>query len=386
MPYHKLRNPLRISAAPFKPSFLSIPPSPFSPRTPLTPVLPNRQRDEKTNQQSVVVYPKPPIEAPTSPLSWMWKCHQCRHSYRLGVTRRCLEDGHHFCSGATAITTVQKSSSPRKSRKHRACASKFDYSGWKTVGRWRRGGPKCKAITCTGSQADSQDKLPRQQDCWNMCDYPSECRWGKRFGIHTPVETSFPSIEVTSMPSLTAPVNFMPRSTLTRRNCGNIHTPRQADKTDFWGTLLASAERRKSAGERGASQLSNTMEKNKTQGQGGNTPDEKNSDGDVAMETIDPALLDRPGNTPLSIHSDTSTVGSFRALVSRTRYRRVKSHSKVHSTTDKNCVGQKPMVPRHVTTELDDQVRLNDSDMLIEGFAPLHRVQSRGAGYQSCSV
>ncbi|KAB2104080.1 hypothetical protein AG0111_0g7263 [Alternaria gaisen] len=129
-----------------------------------------------------------------------------------------------------------------------------------------------------------------------MCDYPSECRWGKRFGIHTPVETSFPSIEVTSMPSLTAPVNFMPRSTLTRRNCGNIHTPRQADKTDFWGTLLASAERRKSAGERGASQLSNTMEKNKTQGQGGNTPDEKNSDGDVAMETIDPALLDRPGS------------------------------------------------------------------------------------------
>ncbi|CAN9432845.1 unnamed protein product [Alternaria alternata] len=86
----------------------------------------------------------------------------------------------------------------------------------------------------------------------------------------------------------------MPRSTLTRQNCGNIHTPRQADKTDFWGTLLASAERRQSAGERGASQLSKTMEKNKTQGQGGNTPDEKDSDGDVAMETIDPALLDRP--------------------------------------------------------------------------------------------
>ncbi|CAN9449467.1 unnamed protein product [Alternaria alternata] len=143
------------------------------------------------------------------------------------------------------------------------------------------------------------------------------------------------------MPSLTAPVNFMPRSTFTRQNCGNIHTPRQADKTDFWGTLLASAERRKSAGERGASQLSETMEKNKTQGQDGNTPDEKDSDGDVAMETIDPALLDRPG--------------SLRALVSRTRYRRVKSRSKVHSTTNKNCVGQKPMMPRHVTTELDDQ-------------------------------
>ncbi|CAN9466881.1 unnamed protein product [Alternaria alternata] len=196
-------------------------------------------------------------------------------------------------------------------------------------------------------QADSQDKLPRQQDCWNTCDYPSECRWGKRFGIHTPVETSFLGIEVNPIPSLTAPVNFMPRSTFTRQNCGNIHTPRQADKTDFWGTLLASAERRKSAGERGASQLSETMEKNKTQGQDGNTPDEKDSDGDVAMETIDPALLDRPG--------------SLRALVSRTRYRRVKSRSKVHSTTNKNCVGQKPMMPRHVTTELDDQRAEPDS-------------------------
>ncbi|CAN9478319.1 unnamed protein product [Alternaria alternata] len=115
----------------------------------------------------------------------------------------------------------------------------------------------------------------------------------------------------------------MPRSTLTRQNCGNIHTPRQADKTDFWGTLLASAERRQSAGERGASQLSKTMEKNKTQGQGGNTPDEKDSDGDVAMETIDPALLDRPG--------------SLRALVSRTRYRRVKSRSKVHKLDDQRA-------------------------------------------------
>ncbi|KAI5379979.1 hypothetical protein J4E82_001051 [Alternaria postmessia] len=135
----------------------------------------------------------------------------------------------------------------------------------------------------------------------------------------------------------------------------------QADKTDFWGTLLASAERRKSAGERGASQLCNTMEKNKTQRQGGNTPDEKDSDGDVAMETVDPALLDRPGNTPLSTHSDTSTAGSLRGLVSRTRYRRVKSRSKVHSTTDKNYVGPKPMVPRHLTTELDDQRAEPDS-------------------------
>jgi hypothetical protein len=33
------------------------------------------------------------------------------------------------------------------------------------------------------------------KDCWNRCDYPSECRWGKRFGVDTPVQVSFPSLE-----------------------------------------------------------------------------------------------------------------------------------------------------------------------------------------------
>jgi hypothetical protein len=33
------------------------------------------------------------------------------------------------------------------------------------------------------------------KDCWNRCDYPSECRWGKQFGVDTPVQVSFPSLE-----------------------------------------------------------------------------------------------------------------------------------------------------------------------------------------------
>ena len=31
--------------------------------------------------------------------------------------------------------------------------------------------------------------LPRK-DCWNTCDYPSECRWGKQYGVQTPVKTT----------------------------------------------------------------------------------------------------------------------------------------------------------------------------------------------------
>lgn len=38
------------------------------------------------------------------------------------------------------------------------------------------------------------------KDCWNKCDYPSECRWGKQYGVQTPVRptTTVPSSPPTS--------------------------------------------------------------------------------------------------------------------------------------------------------------------------------------------
>ncbi|TKA67372.1 hypothetical protein B0A55_08756 [Friedmanniomyces simplex] len=30
------------------------------------------------------------------------------------------------------------------------------------------------------------------KDCWGKCDYPSECRWGKQYGVHTPVSSTPP--------------------------------------------------------------------------------------------------------------------------------------------------------------------------------------------------
>jgi hypothetical protein len=32
----------------------------------------------------------------------------------------------------------------------------------------------------------------KKKECWNRCDYPSECRWGKQFGVDTP-KVSAPS-------------------------------------------------------------------------------------------------------------------------------------------------------------------------------------------------
>lgn len=384
----KARNSLQIFATPFKSSFLSIPPSPFSPRTPLTPPLPDRQRAQKPDRQTLSTYPASQHEAPSSPLAWMWKCHKCHHSYRLGVTRRCLEDGHHFCSGNTTMKSWRKSNSSRKQRNHRACPSEFDYEGWKTIGRWRRGGPKRSARTRTGTAVNGLDKIRERQDCWNTCDYPSECRWGRKFGIHTPVQSVFPSVEINNtMPTLTAPVNTMPEGILKAGDCnGGPSTSRKPVKTNLWTALLASAERRKSAGERGGSPLSAVEEKDRVGGDIEVTSARKDSDGDVIMGTIYPALLnnassERSSSQSQSEASSSSAVDSLKALVSRRRYRRVKSRFRMNGSVDKKHAEVGHAVMGNVKERIEDQASFEE-DMVVEGFAPLCRVRSRG----SCSV
>lgn len=40
--------------------------------------------------------------------------------------------------------------------------------------------------TAGGNNTEGSSTL---KDCWTQCDYPSQCRWGKRVGIHTPSPT-----------------------------------------------------------------------------------------------------------------------------------------------------------------------------------------------------
>ncbi|OJD37085.1 uncharacterized protein BKCO1_8000227 [Diplodia corticola] len=189
--------PLTITPAPFRPSKLSIPPSPFSPRLPLTPpastpkegsLVPNRNKRELSS---------PSTPPPSPPLKWIWQCHVCHRAYLLGMTRRCLDDGHYFCSGVTTVKTWRASANPRKGRrtkKHRACASEFDYGGWKAFGEWRRNEEAIRRAsfadtvdfsTSTGGflspRPSAQSKVAR--NCWNTCDFPSECRWGSQHGV-----------------------------------------------------------------------------------------------------------------------------------------------------------------------------------------------------------
>ncbi|KAF2000585.1 hypothetical protein P154DRAFT_545630 [Amniculicola lignicola CBS 123094] len=307
---------LKIHPTPFKPSFLSIPPSPFSPLTPLA-----HQAPSITYPIRSLPTPGSSAPLPQSPLQWLWQCHQCTRTYSLGVTRRCLEDGHRFCSGTTTVHNWRKALNPRKARRkrHRACASEFDYAGWKGWGRWRRSGRRDSLHDSDeeewGGSSFSSDAMlvegkwkekgkgksrglfrgsdgegtGKPKDCWNMCDYPSECRWGRQFGVHTPLTPIFPTIPIEPPPD-----NTTFEGILKGENVKDVHTTtkegkqEKSEKLDFWGALLASATRRRSVPP--SSPLSNVPEEVEPEIEMERVEDERDRDGDVIMGSTEPAL------------------------------------------------------------------------------------------------
>ncbi|KAF2268415.1 hypothetical protein CC78DRAFT_575887 [Lojkania enalia] len=253
----KSKQKLKIHPTPFKPSHLSIPPSPFSPQTPL--ILPSN-RPAIVNRK--LPTPDALVPAPPSPLHWVWTCHQCNHSYALGVTRRCLHDGHFFCSGTTTVKNWRKSVNPRKIKRHRACDSEFDYQGWKDWGRWKRSGMKdsihndydssssswssssssspSSSFTTTRAASFRCPELqkPKQKDCWNTCDYPSKCRWDRQIGVHTPLVSQL--LATSTIPPLPPKPS---EGVLEIENVKSNDGVQKAEKLDFWRLLFASATR-----------------------------------------------------------------------------------------------------------------------------------------------
>ncbi|CAI6335224.1 unnamed protein product [Periconia digitata] len=381
MVHDKNKVQLKINPEPFKPSHLSIPPSPFSPQTPLTNTI-NRPSTRRTK-----TYRRPATETPPPPLQWLWQCHQCHRSYSLGVTRRCLEDGHHFCAGTTTVKTWRKPLRARKFKRHRACASEFDYQGWKNWGRWRRSGrkdsiydddedssssssstssasPYSSSSASSGSEdAQSQGSQALQEkDCWNACDYPSECRWGKRFGVHTPTSATFPTFEIVSASSVSnAPPTSDPSpaavttTTATTKAVEGVLNPEnyQPDlgkkplKTDLWDALVASATRRKSVPP--SSPLASVAEE-----PGVNDPSvvEKDRDGDVVMSCSEEQASSSQAFSPPA----TSALASLKGVFRRS--------SKIYSKSVRRG------------TEVKDAG-------LVDELTPLERVKSRDSGYHS---
>ena len=106
--------------------------------------------------------------------------------------------------------------------RHKACASEFDYAGWKVWGAWRRDCGEQRAaagalvgLLDEGGEAtgmgwwgkDAEEDRRRCKDCWGRCDYPSECRWGRQYGVATPT-TVTASPEVTPPARETAAVEY----------------------------------------------------------------------------------------------------------------------------------------------------------------------------------
>ncbi|KAF1809009.1 hypothetical protein P152DRAFT_379577, partial [Eremomyces bilateralis CBS 781.70] len=88
---------MRVTSVPYRSSNLAIPTSPFSPITPVAINISRPSRAESPRSTSPKSKRKPLSPPPQSPLQWLWQCHICKASYPLGVTRRCLVDGHYFC-------------------------------------------------------------------------------------------------------------------------------------------------------------------------------------------------------------------------------------------------------------------------------------------------
>lgn len=116
----------------------------------------------------------------------------CQSVYSLGVTRRCLEDGHIFCSrpkqatsDSPSVTSESRSPSPgelarkskeerrkRKRRPRQECRSEFDYAGWKKYYAWRR---EIQAIQAEKHGSSLINKDQTTPNCWMECTFPSEC-------------------------------------------------------------------------------------------------------------------------------------------------------------------------------------------------------------------
>lgn len=143
--------------------------------SPVTPVTPDKSNKKSSNtitsplRASQLLLPPPPAK----PLNWVWQCHQCRSRYQLSVTRRCLIDGHYYCSGDSAQTQRNN----KRRRKAQSCTSEFDYVGWQDWGQWRR---KCSALRAYANGKAA----PKMHGC-EGCSFPSQCRYESR----PPVET-----------------------------------------------------------------------------------------------------------------------------------------------------------------------------------------------------
>jgi hypothetical protein len=399
IPVHPPKKPLKIHPTPFKSSLLSIPTSPFSPVTPLSAHLP-----APPSPTYIDYKPTSSAPMPRSPLRWLWTCHQCHHTYALGVTRRCLEDGHFFCAGVSSTIRWRKSTNRKKKKTGRACRSEFDYAGWKCWRQWKNSGQKSLDLpenpdsvsstlsstspSLSSSNDSRQDRNKRvlntKKDCWKTCDYPSECRWGRRYGIHTsskPIQplTSSPILSIidtasspAAPPQLESKIPTTSTRSLKSENV-DVFDPvgilnkktEKKEKKDFWSALARAARRRGSAS---SSPLARGLEDE--------DPSSKlavDKDGDAVMSST--ASLQRTTSAS-SLVTTTLTNKENYSTWSKSKRKRSRNTSPSPRRQNPNLEAASVAVvigQFEFSFDRPDEVNMD--------FAPLERMNSRDCGY-----
>lgn len=267
---------LTIIPQPFRSSNLSIPPSPHSPLSPLETTFsrPTPQPYKPYPAASNPIANVEPILSedapPAKPLQWLWQCHVCSRNYPLAATRRCLDDGHYFCSGESQGSAVTRrghvtSKKSRKGRHGKACASEFDYVGWQAYGDWRRHELGLRELvlgtTLDGIKSTGRFEVKQKKNCSVECNYPSECRWGKLGGVSasevpvsTPLTTIMEDVVQTAPASFEEILGLTPPDMVMDDDLDNLVSPASPPSPkdhspSFWSSLLTSAKsRQKSKG------------------------------------------------------------------------------------------------------------------------------------------
>jgi hypothetical protein len=147
----ELRSPRTPTYVPTSPSFSKV--------TAFDPTRIFSSPDSTFNETTT---PNPQLTEPAKPLAWIWQCHLCKSRYPLSVTRRCLQDGHFYCSGETDRPNL------KKKKRSQSCSSEFDYIGWREWGEWKR-----RAL---GNLENGVEGNFCAKGCLK-CEFPSQCRY-----------------------------------------------------------------------------------------------------------------------------------------------------------------------------------------------------------------
>ncbi|KAM5430275.1 hypothetical protein McanMca71_007246 [Microsporum canis] len=149
----------------------------------------NKEEEEEEEERAAVLPPRPDIPPP-----WAWRCHKCHSYYALGVTNRCLADGHYYCYGLAQGSRHwerKKRQTQGEKKLGTPCGSSFDYAGWENMSEWQRAVRREKGIRPSPG-------------CWQDCTFPSECRRRRLYGIPDP--SMFELIEKSALSAEREPI------------------------------------------------------------------------------------------------------------------------------------------------------------------------------------